>query len=69
MLTLNEIITFEHENEHDLEHDLVHKKDFSAPKIYSTNGDLSKTLVCLFFLSGSYNRQVKKINSLLWECQ
>jgi integrase len=42
MQTLNEIITFEHESEHDLEHDLAHKKDFSSPKIYTANGDLSK---------------------------
>ena len=42
MHTLNEIITFEHDLEHDSEHDLAHKKEFSHPKIYTANGDLSK---------------------------
>lgn len=42
MLTFNEIITFEHKSEHVLEHSLAHKKDFSIPKIYTANGDLSK---------------------------
>lgn len=42
MLTLNEFLTFEHDLEHDSEHDLAHKKDFSLPKIYTANGDLSK---------------------------
>gem|GEM_PF-4567551 len=42
MSTFNEIITFEHKSEHVLEHDLSNTKNFSAPKIYSAKGDLSK---------------------------
>ncbi|WOD43755.1 phage integrase N-terminal SAM-like domain-containing protein [Hwangdonia lutea] len=42
MNTLKQFIIFEHGNEHDLEHDLAHKKDFSDPKIYTANDDLSK---------------------------
>ncbi|TXE16020.1 tyrosine-type recombinase/integrase [Psychroserpens burtonensis] len=42
MITLNDFITFEHDLEHDSEHDLAHKKEFSPPKIYNANGDLSK---------------------------
>ncbi|MFH6769515.1 site-specific integrase [Gaetbulibacter aquiaggeris] len=42
MATFNELILLEHESEHDLEHDLAHKKEFSDPKIYTANGNLSK---------------------------
>lgn len=42
MLFLNQLLTFDSENEHVLEHDLLKKKIFSPPKIYTANGDLSK---------------------------
>ncbi len=42
MSNLNELVTFEHENEHVLEHDLPTKKLFSTPKIHTAKGDLSK---------------------------
>jgi hypothetical protein len=42
MFTLNEFLTNEYESEHVLEHSLLKKKIFSAPKIYSANGDLNK---------------------------
>ncbi|WP_040281018.1 tyrosine-type recombinase/integrase [Psychroserpens damuponensis] len=42
MITFNDFITNEHDLEHDSEHDLAHKKDFSPPKIYNANGDLTK---------------------------
>ena len=42
MITFNDFITYEHDLEHDYEHDLAHKKEFSSPKIYDANGDLSK---------------------------
>lgn len=41
MFNLNEILNFEYQNEHVLEHDLQVKKNFSIPKIYDANGDLS----------------------------
>ncbi len=50
MLTLNEIITFEHEIEHDLEHDLAHKKRFFCSKNLFGQRRFIKTLVCLLFL-------------------
>ncbi|SEL80244.1 hypothetical protein SAMN04488008_105236 [Maribacter orientalis] len=37
-----EVITVKHESEHVLEHDLPTKSNFSAPKIYTAKGDLSK---------------------------
>lgn len=42
MENILDLITLEVQNEHDLEHDLEHKKNFSNPKIYTANGDLSK---------------------------
>lgn len=42
MFVLNDFLTNEHESEHVLEHSLLKKKNFSAPKIYSANGDLKK---------------------------
>jgi len=42
MFNLNSYLAKEHGNEHVLEHSLSKKKKFSAPKIYSANGDLSK---------------------------
>jgi integrase len=42
MITFNDFITFEHDLEHDSEHDLAHKKEFSPPKIYTANNDLTK---------------------------
>ncbi|MCX7551841.1 tyrosine-type recombinase/integrase [Xanthomarina sp. F2636L] len=42
MFILTEFLTNEHGNEHVLEHSLLKKKIFSAPKIYTANGDLKK---------------------------
>lgn len=42
MLTINELLTFEYENEHDSEHDLSKKRNYSDPKIYNANGDIGK---------------------------
>ncbi|MEM5564154.1 tyrosine-type recombinase/integrase [Psychroserpens sp. AS72] len=42
MFNLNSYLTNEHGNEHILEHSLSNKKKFTAPKIYSANGNLTK---------------------------
>ena len=42
MFVLNDYLANEHDFEHVLEHSLLKKKKFSAPKIYSANGNLSK---------------------------
>ena len=45
MKNLNEILTFEVENEHvfaHLEHDVIEKKSYSTPKIYTAHGNLEK---------------------------
>lgn len=42
MPTLNELLIFDTQNEHVLEHNLLENKNYSTPKIYNANGDLSK---------------------------
>ena len=42
MLTTNELLIFDRQNEHDSEHDLSKKKNYSVPKIYNANGDIKK---------------------------
>ena len=42
MSNLNELIIFESESAYDFAYDLPMNKDFSSPKIYTANGDLSK---------------------------
>ncbi|WP_191861028.1 tyrosine-type recombinase/integrase [Hanstruepera ponticola] len=42
MFTLTEFLTFEHEKEPQPEHKLAHKKQFSAPKIYTGDNDLKR---------------------------
>ena len=64
MLTTEEIITFEHENEHDLEHDLAHKKDFSVPKIYTANGDLSKRWYVYFSFRDPKTGRLKRMKNI-----
>ncbi|WP_323787890.1 site-specific integrase [Psychroserpens sp.] len=60
MLTLNKVITFEYDLEHDSEHDLSHKKDFSAPKIYTANGDLSKRWYVYFSFRDPETKKLKR---------
>lgn len=64
MLTTNEIITFEHDNEHDLEHDLAHKKDFSPPKIYIAHGDLSKRWYVYFSFRDPKTGRLKRMKNI-----
>lgn len=42
MLTINELLIFDRQNEHDSEHDLSKKKNYSVTKIYNANGDIKK---------------------------
>ncbi|WP_458626002.1 tyrosine-type recombinase/integrase [Winogradskyella sp. PC D3.3] len=60
MLTLNEFLTLEHDYEHDLEHDLAHKADFSSPKIYSANGDLTKRWYVYFSYRDPKTNKLKR---------
>ncbi|WP_274474604.1 tyrosine-type recombinase/integrase [Mangrovimonas aestuarii] len=42
MFTIEQILTFAYESEYETAYDLSLKKNFSNPKIYTANGDLSK---------------------------
>ncbi|WP_052184190.1 tyrosine-type recombinase/integrase [Psychroserpens sp. Hel_I_66] len=64
MITLNDFITFEHDLEHDSEHDLAHKKDFSVPKIYSANGDLSKRWYVRFSFRNPDTGKLERQNNI-----
>ncbi|WNH09893.1 hypothetical protein [Thalassobellus suaedae] len=44
MQSIYNFITLGVENEHDLEHDLEHNPQFSEPKIYDADGDLTKQM-------------------------
>ena len=64
MLTLNEILTFEHESEHVLEHDLTVKKLFSSPKIYNANGDLNKRWYVYFSYRNPESGKLERMQNI-----
>jgi len=61
MFLLNELLTFEYQNEYASEYDLTMKKDFRTPKIYTGGGDLSKRWYIYFSFknpkTGKFERQ------------
>ncbi|OIQ30495.1 MAG: hypothetical protein BM564_03775 [Bacteroidetes bacterium MedPE-SWsnd-G2] len=67
MLTLNEYLTFEHKSEHRFEHtlnfNLKKDPDFSIPKIYDANGDISKRWYVYFrYLNPHTGKKVRQKN-------
>jgi hypothetical protein len=68
MYTLNELITFEHKSEHvfehELEHNLTKKRNFSKPKIYNANGDLSKRWHVHFAYRNPDNGKLVRMNNI-----
>ena len=64
MSTLNELIIFEHESEHDLEHDLAHKKDFSDPKVYIADGNLSKRWYVYYSFRNPETGKLKRMKNI-----
>lgn len=64
MLTLNEILTFEHESEHVLEHDLSTKRNFSDPKIYTAKGDLSKRWYVYFSFRNPVTKKLVRMKNI-----
>ena len=60
MFTLNEFITFEHDLELDSEHDLSKNNNFSSPKIYTANGDLSKRWYVYFSFRDPKTKKLKR---------
>jgi hypothetical protein len=64
MFNLNEILTFEYQNEHVLEHDLQMKKNFSTPKIYTANGDLSKRWYLYFSFRNPKTGKLQRMKNI-----
>ena len=64
MSNLNEILTFEYQNEHVLEHVLPMKKNFSNPKIYNANGDLSKRWYVYFSFRNPKSGKLERMKNI-----
>ncbi|MBI9039819.1 hypothetical protein [Lutibacter sp.] len=67
MFNLNESIIFEYQNEHVLEHDFQVKKNYSNPKIYDSNGDLSKRWYVYFSYRNPETGKLKRITPFYGE--
>tara|TARA_R110002051_G_scaffold314290_1_gene391188 strand:+ start:96 stop:836 length:741 start_codon:yes stop_codon:yes gene_type:complete len=59
-----EVITIEHESEHVLEHDLSTKSNFSAPKIYTAKGDLSKRWYVYFSFRDPISKKLVRMKNI-----
>jgi len=64
MPSLNEILTFEYESEYDTEYDLSLKKLYSAPKIYTANGDLKKRWYVYFSYRNPKTGKLERLNPI-----
>lgn len=64
MHIINELVTFDCENEHNLEHDLEHKRPFSSPKIYDANGDLNKRWYVYFSYRDPETGKMKRMKNI-----
>jgi len=64
MLTLNELLIFETQNEHDSEHDLSKKKNYSVPKIYTSNGDINKRWYVYFSYRNPETEKLQRIKNI-----
>ncbi|MFL1013228.1 tyrosine-type recombinase/integrase [Flavisericum labens] len=68
MSLLNDFLTFEHRSEHvfahDLEHDLSKKPQFSSPKIYTANGDLSKRWYVYFSFRNPETGKLERMKNI-----
>ncbi|MDO7174263.1 tyrosine-type recombinase/integrase [Mariniflexile sp. AS56] len=61
MSTLNELVTFENQNEYESAYDLSIKRNFSPPKIYNANGDLKKRWYIYFSFRDPKSGKLKRI--------
>ena len=64
MLTLNELLIFDTQNEHDSEHDLSKKKNYSVPKIYNSNGDINKRWYVYFSYRNPETGKLQRIKNI-----
>ncbi|MDT0554119.1 tyrosine-type recombinase/integrase [Urechidicola vernalis] len=64
MPTLSELLIFDFQNEHVLEHDLLEKKNYSPPKIYNANGDLSKRWYVYFSYRNPTTGKLQRVKNI-----
>jgi integrase len=64
MSILNEILTFEYQNAYDFAYDLPVKKNYSSPKIYIANGDLSKRWYVYFSFRNPVTGKLKRLTPI-----
>lgn len=64
MLSLNQLLTFDSQNEHDSEHDLSKKKNFSDPKIYNANGDVKKRWYVYFSYRNPNTGKLQRLKNI-----
>ena len=64
MLTLNELLIFDTQNEHDYEHDLSKNINFSNPKIYNANGDIKKRWYVYFSYRNPDTGKLQRIKNI-----
>ncbi len=64
MLNLNQLLTFDSQNEHVLEHDLLEKKNYSNPKIYNANGDIKKRWYVYFSYRNTATGKLQRLKNI-----
>lgn len=64
MQSFNDLVIFEVQNEHDLEHDPEHKTNFSIPKIFDGDGDLSKRWYVYFSYRNPKTGKLKRMKNI-----
>ncbi|WNH09930.1 tyrosine-type recombinase/integrase [Thalassobellus suaedae] len=64
MQSIYNFITLGVENEHDLEHDLEHNPQFSEPKIYDADGDLTKRWYVYFSFVDPKTGRLKRMKNI-----
>ncbi|WP_223034869.1 tyrosine-type recombinase/integrase [Hanstruepera marina] len=64
MFTLNDYLADEHGIEHDLEHNLLKKKNFSSPKIYNANGNLSRRWYVYFSFRNPQTGKLQRMKNI-----
>lgn len=64
MQTIYKLITLESENEHDLEHDLEQKRQFSEPRIFDADGDLTKRWYVYFSYRNPKSGKLQRMKNI-----
>ncbi|MFL1013208.1 tyrosine-type recombinase/integrase [Flavisericum labens] len=67
MFTFKQILTFAYESEYETAYDLSQKKNFSIPKIYTANGNLSKRWYVYFSFRNPETGKLKRVTPFYGE--